>query len=457
MPAKDVLDRISSSGIKWLYLEFVDVLGYSHSVGVPSHGVSEEELERGVSRSDVGSVFNDHEELFLKPDLDTFAFIPWMDSASRMICNIYTQKEEFYLKDPRYILQRAVKNAAAAGFDVKVGSEVEFYFFDGVAVDKINPERGPSVMLDTREAKWNPSPLVNWDKASLISAPFDTYHILRSEILNVMNDNFHVSVESHGHGDGPTGQQHVSLPPFSLLDSADYLLTFKNAVKNISIMSNVFATFMPLPVFREAGSSLRVNISLWEGEKNVFYDAKNEYANLSSAGRYFIGGILEHASALCVFTNPSTNSYKRLAASPKYIMWSAKNKDAVAYVPVRHGEAEDRKRITLTFPDPLANPYLAYAAIVAAGLDGIKKKIDPGDPVDADVSTMLSKERRKLGVKELPSNLMEAIAFLEADNEFLKGTFSSDIIADYLENKIKEHRENELRPTSYEFQKYFNL
>jgi glutamine synthetase len=457
MPAKDVLDRLSSSGIKWLYLEFADVLGYSHYVGVPAYGLSEEELEKGFSRSDVASVFNDREELFLKPDHDTFAFIPWMDSASRMICNIYTRKEEFYLKDPRYILQRAVKNASAAGFEVKIGSEVEFYFFDGVAVDKVTPERGPSVMLDTREAKWNPSPMVSWDKASLLSAPFDTYHILRTEILNVMNDNFHIPVESHGHGEGPTGQQFASLPPFPLVESADALITFKNAVKNISIMSNVFATFMPVPVFKEPGNSLRVNISLWQEEKNVFYDEKEEYANISSAARYFIGGLLEHAAALCVFTNPSTNSYKRLSASPKYIMWSAKNKSAVAYVPVRHGESEERKRITFTLPDPLANPYLAYAAIVAAGLDGIKKKIDPGDPVDADVSTMLSRDRRKLGIKELPANLMEAIAFLEADNEFLKGTFSSDIITDYLENKIREHRENESRPTSYEFQKYFNL
>ncbi|MGC9005051.1 MAG: hypothetical protein ACP5JC_00275 [Candidatus Micrarchaeia archaeon] len=457
MPAKDVLDRISSSGIRWLYLDFLDVIGYAHSIGVPVQTLSEEELEKGFSRSDVAAVFNDREELFLKPDHNTFAFVPWMDSASRMLCNIYTAKEEFYLKDPRYMLQRVVKNAGAAGFDVKVGSEVEFYFFDGVAVDKTTPERGPSVMLDTREAKWNPSPMVNFEKANSISPPYDTYHILRTEILNVMNDNFHVFVESHGHGEGPTGQQFASIQPLSLLDSADSLITFKNAVKNISIMSNVFSTFMPLPVFKEGGSSLRVNISLWEEEKNIFYDAKEEYANISSTGRYFIGGLLEHASALCVFTNPSTNSYKRLSASPKYIMWSAKNKDAVAYVPVRHGESEERKRITLTSPDPLVNPYLAYAAIVAAGLDGIKKKIDPGDPVDVNVSSMLSKERRKLGIKELPTSLMEAIAFLEADNEFLKGTFSSDIIADYLENKIKEHRENEMRPTSYEFYKYFNL
>lgn len=457
MPAKDVLDRISSSGIRWLYLDFVDVLGYAHSVGVPAQAVAEEELEKGFSRSDVASVFNDREELFLKPDHDTFAFVPWMDSASRMLCNIYTHREEFYLKDPRYILQRAVKNAGAAGFEAKIGNEIEFYFFDGVAVDKTTPERGPSVMLDTREARWNPSPMVSRDKAGLVSAPYDTYHILRTEILNVMNDNFHIAVESQGHGEGATGQQYASLPPLSILDSADSLFTFKNAVKNISIMSNVFSTFMPLPILGESGSSLRVNISLWEEDKNIFYDAKNDYANISSTGRYFIGGLLEHASALCVFTNPSTNSYKRLSASPKYIMWSAKNKDAVAYVPVRHGEAEDRKRITLTIPDPLANPYLAYAAIVAAGLDGIKKKTDPGDPVDADVSSMLSKERRKLGVKELPANLMEAIAFLEADNEFLKGTFSSDIIADYLESKIREHKENERRPTSYEFQRYFNL
>ena len=210
-------------------------------------------------------------------------------------------------------------------------------------------------------------------------------------------------------------------------------------------------------VMGERGNQLLCGSTLWKKDENAFYDSTEEYAQMSQTARYFIGGLLEHASAISVFTNPNANSYKRLAADPHYIAWGKRNSSAVVRIENEIRNDRKGKKIIFNLADSSANPYLAYGIIAAAGLDGIKNKLDPGNPVDSNLDDMDEDEMRKAGVKFLPSNVLEAISALESDNKFLKGILSSDILESYLENKIDEHKEQGLRPTAYEFEKYFNL
>jgi glutamine synthetase len=228
-------------------------------------------------------------------------------------------------------------------------------------------------------------------------------------------------------------------------------------VRNLAFIANTTATFMPLPIPNEKGSALRIPISLWKDEENIFYDASEKYAQLSQNARYFIGGILEHASALSVFTAPTTNSYRKLLNDPHFIAWGRRSNGALVRVP--HEIKNDRlgKSVCYMASDPSVNPHIAYAATVAAGMEGIKKKRSPGDPVEKEISAMGTKEMKDAGVKYLPSSLLEAVSELETDNTFLKGIISSDLLEDYLGKKMQEQTDNNLRTTAYEFEAYFNM
>jgi glutamine synthetase len=233
-------------------------------------------------------------------------------------------------------------------------------------------------------------------------------------------------------------------------------------VKNVASKKGLIATIMPKPIFGDNASGMHVSSSLWKDDKNAFYDEKDEYANLSQTGRYYVGGLLAHSRALCAITNPTTNSYRRLVPgyeAPVFVAWSRGNRSANVRIPLHYKgkSAAKGKRAEFRTPDPSANPYLAFAAIVSAGLDGIKKKLDPGDPVNQDIYELTPKKRQEFGVKELPGSLLEAIESLKSDSEFLKGVFSDDLIEMMIELEMANYRSVSARPHPYEFYLYFDL
>jgi glutamine synthetase len=239
-------------------------------------------------------------------------------------------------------------------------------------------------------------------------------------------------------------------------------MTYKYVIKNIAAKHGMVATMMPKPIFLDNASGMHVHVSLWQNGKNMMFDEKDEYAELSQLGRYFGGGLVNHARALAAITNPSTNSYRRLVPgfeAPVYIAWSRQNRSANIRIPVNMKGAKysSRKRLEYRTPDPSANPYLVMSAMLAAGLDGIRKKSDIGNPVDENIYKLTPERRKALGVKELPKSLSEAIDALESDREFLSPIFSHDVIESIVENGRNEYAEVTRRPHPYEYYLYFDI
>jgi glutamine synthetase len=243
---------------------------------------------------------------------------------------------------------------------------------------------------------------------------------------------------------------------------ADNVMTYKFIVKNIAHQKGMIATFMPKPVFMDNASGMHVHVSLWNNGKNFFYDPDDSYAELSQLGRYFAGGLMEHSRSLAAIVAPTTNSYRRLVPgyeAPVFIAWSRRNRSANVRVPVyeKGPNCSAAKRIEFRTPDPSCNPYFCFSAMAAAGLDGIKKKIDIGDPVDEDIYKLSPERRRQLGVRELPGSLKEAMEELKSDRDYLKPIFTDEGIDKIIENGMKEYLEIAIRPHPHEFYLYFDI
>ncbi|MEM2339584.1 MAG: type I glutamate--ammonia ligase, partial [Nitrososphaerales archaeon] len=266
----------------------------------------------------------------------------------------------------------------------------------------------------------------------------------------------------HHHEVATAGQCEINIRYDDLVSTGDSVMTFKYVVKNVAHSIGKVATFMPKPLYGDNASGMHIHISLWRGKENVFYDSNDEYAELSQIARYFGGGLMDHSRALAAIVAPTTNSYRRLVPgyeAPVYIAWSIGNRSASIRIPIyRKGDKfMNEKRIEYRPPDPSTNPYLCFSAIVAAGIDGIKKKIDMGEPIDEDIYKLTPERRRQLGIKELPGSLREAIECLESDHEFLKPIFSDDVIEAYISLKKKEVMEVDTRPHPHEFYLYFDI
>lgn len=451
----DVLRYIATNEIRWLDLQFFDISGNMHRVSVSNKKVEESMFAKGVKAAELSQVFGntDQGELVLLPDANTLARIPWEPSSIRLFCDVTTAvKKERYMKDPRYVADRMETNLSAAGIkDSRVSSHVECHILDNVSSDRTAEGRGSGTLLDSREAKWSPSPLSNWDNGAFLSTPYDSMYSARNQICETMEDSFGVNMDGHSHGKSPTAQQAFELGERSLKDAADAITTLKFVVRNLANAVNGSATFMPYPIEGEVGNSQHISLSLWKAaDNNVFYDGKDSYAQLSQTGRYFIGGVLEHAAALSLFTAPSTNSYKKLAMEPLSVGWSSTDPNALMYVPFDRKNDKESKRIVYKGGDPSANTYLAYGTLVAAGLDGMKNKIDPGDAVE-------SGSKKKRVQKTLPTSLYEAVEALESDTKFIKGLIPSELLGDYLDLKIAEHKKSTKALTGWEIAKYFNV
>jgi|GEM_PF-4588794 len=449
--SNEIMDKINANGIKWLNLQFIDIFGSIREVSINRELISANDIDKGMETDTIGNVFNDdyYEKLVLVPDLDTY--VDMGDRNARLICRIQKTDNTRHLKDPIYAADRLKMNAEALGISqFSIKQRVEFYVFDRYGVDRTYKEGGSAVTLGSKESKWTPNApiLENMNSASF---PNDLYNGIRQQICQVYSQ-FGYAVERHMHGKNSSSHQAMSIKDSDFITSAYAFTSFKQVARTVGFLNGVNATFMPMPIPSEKGSGLELEIAA-KGEKdeNVFYDKK---AGLSDNARYFIGGILEHMKAIMLFTNPTTNSYKRFYEDPKYISWGNADKSNAIFVDT---SAKDM-RIVATFPDPMLNPFIAYSVIVAAGLDGVKKKTEPKmEMLTERPSALGSKERQKLKVEEFPRELMTAIEAMENDVEFVKGVITPELLVDYLEQKIKEQRMGSMIPNSYEFDQYFHL
>lgn len=462
----DVLGRMKQEGVTWLDLQFVDLVGDLQHISVPTHTIEEDDFERGVGKLDGSSIKGFKEiyesDMLLLPIASTYRKIPWEKDTGRIFCGVKEVTGTRFSKDSRHTAENAERVLAQAGFDTSYwGPEAEFFLFDEVHFDVTNPHRGQSYSIGSMEAAWSPTGKgypISFKGGYYPVPPADTLQDVRRSISDSLQNDFGIPVEAHHHEVATAGQCEINMRFDSLVPMADNLLTFKYVVKNVAYNAGKVATFMPKPMYGDNGSGMHCNQSLWNGGKNQFFDADEKYAQISQNAIYYIGGLIAHGKSLSAFCNPTTNSYRRLVPgyeAPVYLAYSKSNRSACIRIP-NYFSNEKSKRLEYRAPDPTANPYLAFAAMSAAGLDGIKKKMMPPAPVDANIWHMTVAERRAAGIQELPGSLPDALHALEADRAYLKPIFADDLIDSYLTLKYAESNAVGTRPHPYEFELYLN-
>ncbi|MFQ5920791.1 MAG: type I glutamate--ammonia ligase [Nitrososphaerales archaeon] len=469
--AADVLKAIKGQNLKFIDVQFTGLGGRLHQITMNADLFDESSIKDGLPKLDGSSIkgFAEiHEsDMVLKPDPNTFAVLPWFerDKTARLICDVYWGGSGNRLsRDPRSIAQRAEKFLREEGYNLAYwGPEVEFFVFDSVTWDSLNPAGGSSYSIESREAPWTAGSAypIRFKDGYLPSDPHDTLTEFRNDCVDILNDNFGVICDAHHHEVATGGQCEIDMHFDTLTNMADGTMTYKYVVKNVARRHNMVATMMPKPVAMDNGSGMHVNVSLWN-DKNEFFDPNEKHSELSQLGRYFGGGIMEHARSLSAIVAPTTNSYRRLVPgyeAPVYIAWSKRNRSAIVRIPTYFSgeKAAKSKRVEFRAVDPSCNPYLCFAAVLAAGLDGIRKKRDLGDPVDEDIYKMTPQRRREMGIRQLPSNLSEAIEELESDSGYLKPLFSDDTIQAIIDLERQEVMEVSLRPHPHEFHLYFDV
>lgn len=479
MTPEEVLSFAKENGAKMVDLKFTDLPGSWQHFSVPLHTISEETFVEGVpfdGSSIRGFQSIDESDMLVVPDpntaiMDPFTAIPTLS----LVCNIAhpgpAGPKTPYSRDPRYIAQKAEKFLRESGVaDTSYfGPEAEFYIFDQVSYD--SSANRQYVEVDSDEAHWTSSRsqhhsgsrsmghLMRVKEGYFPVAPNDTYQDLRTEMVLKMEE-LGIEVEAQHHEVGAAGQAEIDFRFNTLVQTADNLLLYKYIVKNTARKYGKTVTFMPKPVFGDNGSGMHTHQSLWKGEKNLFFE-RDSYASLSQMARYYVGGILSHAPALLAIAAPTTNSYKRLVPgyeAPVNLVFSKGNRSAAVRIPLT--ENEKAKRIEFRSPDPTANPYLLFAALLMAGLDGIKNQIEPSEhgygPVDRDLYSMSPEELRE--IRSVPSSLDESLEALEADHAFLLegGVFTADLLEKYIEFKRSQADEIRLRPVPVEFAFYYD-
>ena len=416
----------------------------------------------------VGFTTIDDSDLILKPDPNTYAIIPWLteNKTARLLCDVYWGMGRGRLdRDPRGIAQKAEEHLKTQGFDYSAwGPEVEFFVFDKIHWDVLTPYKGQSYSIESEEAPWSQEGTgypMGLQEGYYPSTPSDTLTPFRNECVDILNSNFGVLCDNHHHEVATAGQCEIDIRYDYLTNAADSAQTYKFVIRNVAKKHGKVATLMPKPISMDSGSGMHTNVSLWKGKKNMFYDPDDK-TELSQVGRYFCGGILNHARALSAITNPTTNSYHRLVPgyeAPVYIAWSGSNRSAIVRVPLHFKGPEYAflKRLEFRAPDPSSNPYLVFASVLSAGLDGIKKKTDPGDEIREDIYKMTKSERIKRGIGILPASLGEALDELASDKKFLSPIFASTVVDKIIELERRDQREISIRPTPHEFYLYFDV
>ncbi len=474
MDAKTALKYAEDQGAKFLSLRFTDLIGAWHHLSFPIHQLSEGSFEDGFGfdASSLRGWASIHEsDMLLVPDpvrtwMDPFSGEPTLGMIANAVDPI---TKEGYGLDPRSVAQRAESYVKFTGIadTVYFGPEAEFFVFDSVKFN--NDQNSAGYTVDSDEAHWQSGRAADEFSGANLGyrirpkegyvpvPPTDSLSDLRAEISMTLEE-VGITVECHHHEVATAGQCEIDFRYSTLLGTADNLQLFKYIVRNTAYSYGKAATFMPKPLYGDNGSGMHCHQSLWKGEKPLF--AGDGYAGLSDTARFYIGGLLKHAAAVVAFAAPTTNSYKRLVPgfeAPVNLAYSARNRSAAIRIPMFSTNPK-LKRVEFRPPDPSCNPYLAFAAMLMAGLDGVQNRIEPGEPLDKDIYD-LSPEQLK-NVPSLPGSLDEALNALESDHEFLlKGDVFTPLL---IERWITYKREKEIqplrmRPHPLEFANYFDI
>ncbi|MDE0043686.1 MAG: type I glutamate--ammonia ligase [Candidatus Poribacteria bacterium] len=471
MTPSDVIALAKEEGVQIVDFKFMDLPGMWQHFSIPATELEEDMFDEGLGfdgSSIRGFQAINESDMLLFPDPDTAIVDPVCKIPTlSIICNIKDPITlESYTRDVRHIAQKAEAYLISTGIaDTSYwGPEAEFFLFNDIRYGQ--DHHSGYYFVDSREGNWNTGTdegpnlgyKPRYKEGYFPVPPSDSMQDIRSEMILKMIESG-VDVEVHHHEVGTGGQAEIDLRFDTMTRIGDKMALYKYIVKNVARAHNLTATFMPKPLFQDNGSGMHVHQSLWKNGKNIFYDPQG-YALLSEDALYYIGGLLKHAPSLCAIIAPTTNSYKRLVPgyeAPVNIAYSQRNRSACVRIPV-YSKSEKGKRVEFRTPDPSSNPYLAFSALLMAGLDGIQNKIHPGDPLDRDLYDLEPEELDT--IESTPASLAESLDALEDDHEYLlKGdVITQDVIDTWLDYK----RENEvdainLRPHPHEFHLYYDI
>jgi glutamine synthetase len=432
----DVLKLCRDMDVDFLRLQFSDVTGVNKNVEVPKSqfekAISGEVMFDGSSIE--GFVRIEESDMLLKPDLDTFNIPPYEDEGGRvgrLICDIHLPDGSPFAGCPRLTLKRQIERARKLGYQMMAGCEAEFFIF--------HLDENGEPTLQTHDAG-----------GYFDLAPVDKAEPIRRLIIEDLSQ-MGFEVEA-GHHEVAVGQHEIDFRYADALETADNIATFRFIVRNVAYRNGFLATFIPKPIFGQNGSGMHTHQSLFKGGKNAFYDEKAEW-QISKVGLHYIAGLLDHARGFCAVTNPLVNSYKRLVPgyeAPTNVAWSMRNRSPLVRIPERRGHGT---RCELRMPDPSANSYLALAVMLAAGLDGIERKLTPPDPVNKNIFTMSEREKRRHRITELPRDLHEALNQLEKD-KVICDALGAHVVERFVEAKRQEWHEYSAQVHNWELERY---
>ncbi|MGA2465245.1 MAG: glutamine synthetase family protein [Thermodesulfobacteriota bacterium] len=436
---KDVLRTSKERDVKFVRLWFTDILGFLKSFAITVREL-EGALEEGMGfdgSSIVGFVRIDESDMVAKPDPSTFKVLPWKANdhvVAAMFCDILEPDGRPHQGDPRWVLKKNLKRAADMGYTFNVGPELEYFYF--------LKSTGKPKTLDTG--------------GYFDLTPLDVASNLRKQTAMVLEE-LGILVEYTHHEVAPS-QHEIDLKYTDALTMADSTMLYRLVVKEVALKNNVYASFMPKPIYGVNGSGMHTHQSLFQGKKNAFFDPKDKY-HLSEIAKRYIAGLMKHAREITLVTNQWVNSYKRLVPgyeAPVYISWAERNRSDLIRIPVYKPGKEIATRVEYRSPDPACNPYFAFAVMLAAGLEGIEKEYPLRDPVERNVYEMTEKERKKYRIESLPGNLYEAIQITEK-SDLVKRALGDHVFQQFIENKKIEWDRYRAQVTDYELEQYLSI
>ena len=433
---EDILRMVKEDDVEFIRLQFTDIFGDLKNVAITASQI-EKALDNKImfdGSSIEGFARIEESDMYLYPDYDTYETFPWrpqQGKVARLICDVYTPDNKPFAGDPRYVLKRALKEAADMGYEMNVGPECEFFLFQ-------TDENGlPTTNSYERAGYFDLGPLDFGENAR------------RDMVLTLEQMGFEIEASHH---ECAPAQHEIDFKYGKALPTADNIETFKLVVKTIAKRHGLCATFMPKPKFGVCGSGMHMNMSLTKDGKNVFAD-ESDSLGLSETAYYFIAGIMEHMKEMTAITNPLVNSYKRLVPgyeAPIYIAWSAKNRSPLIRIPSARGAGT---RVELRCPDPTANPYLAMAVCLRAGLDGIKRKLQVPPSVDTNIFELTHGEKKARHIHSLPANLREAVLAMQ-ESDFMREALGDHVFDRYTTAKMNEWDEYTKQVTAWEIDNY---
>ena len=432
----EVVKLLRAESVRFLRLQFIDVQGVLKNVEVP-RSQFEKALDGDITfdgSSIEGFVRVEESDMTLRPDLSTFVVLPWGDAENavgRLICDVHTADGEVFEGDPRQVLKRQIGAAAKLGYELMAGVEAEFFLFH-------------------RAADGTPTRQTHDAGGYFDLMPVDRGEVARRDIVNVL-EMLGFEVEA-AHHEVAEGQHEIDFRYADALTTADNLATFRFVVRNVALQHGLHATFMPKPVYGENGSGLHTHQSLFRKSENAFHDPATA-DGLSRVMRWYLGGVLQHARAFCAVTNPVVNSYKRLVPgfeAPVNVAWSHHNRSPMVRVPAKRGRGT---RLELRMPDPAANPYLALAVQLAAGLDGVRRRTEPPEPIDKNIWSLSVRDRRRYRIQELPRDLGEAISLLKR-SALVRDALGAHVFQQFVTLKDREWQEYTAQVHEWEIDKY---